>query len=205
MKKQSGFTLIEMMVTLIIAGTLYAIAGPSLKDVVSEKQSVATTNELLAALHIARSEAIKLNKRVTICESSNGTSCSSTGKWEKGWIVFADALGAASVSTGSACSNVASDCLLRVHDEIDDDKVTIRGLDQGSNTIHSLTFTSRGLPKDTAGNGQSGVFKVCNKDIGGNKFSRAVIVSFSGRVRVSEATTVTSTSSGGNTTAISCP
>ena len=205
MKKQSGFTLIELMVTLVIAGTLYAIAGPSITDVVSGKRSVATTNELLAALHIARSEAIKLNKRVTICESNNGTSCSSTGKWEDGWIVFVDSLGAASGSTGSACANTTSNCLLRVHGKINDDKVTIRGLDQDSNTVNAFTFTSRGLPKNNAGNGQSGVFSVCNKESGGGDFFRVVALSFSGRVRVSEESTITSASSAGNTTAISCP
>jgi len=205
MKKQSGFTLIELMVTLIIAGILYAVAGPSISNVVSEKQSVATTNELLAALHIARSEAVKLNQRVTICESSNGTSCSSTGEWENGWIVFIDSLGAASASTGMACANTTTNCLLRVHGAVNDSKLTIRGFNQDSTVVNAFTFTSRGLPKDNAGNGQSGVFSVCNKDIGGNDFFRVVALSFSGRVRVSEESTITSASSSGNTTAISCP
>ncbi len=205
MKKQSGFTLIELMATLIIAGTLYAIAGPSLTEVISQKRSVATTNELLAALHVARSEAIKLNKRVTICESSNGSSCSNTGKWEDGWIVFVDSLGAASASTGSACADTISNCLLRVHGEIDDDDLTIRGFDQDSNAVNAFTFTSRGLPKNNAGNGQSGVFAICSKENNGDDFFRVVALSFSGRVRVSEESTITSASSLGNTTAIICP
>ncbi len=205
MKKQSGFTLIELMITLIIAGTLYAIAGPSLVNVISQKQSVATTNELLAALHIARSEAIKLNKRVTICESSNGSSCSSTGEWENGWIVFVDSLGAASGSTGSACANTTSNCLLRVHGAIGDADLTIRGVDQDSNTVNAFTFTSRGLPKNNTGNGQSGVFAICSKESNGDSFFRVVALSFSGRVRVSEESTITSASSSGDTTAISCP
>ncbi len=200
MKKQSGFTLIELMVTLVIGGILYSVAGPSLTIVVAEKQLIASGNDLLSAIHVARNEAIKLNRRVTICESSDGKNCSATGKWENGWIVFVDAAGVASGASGP-CTDATSDCLLRVHNAISDDGITIRGVNQDSNVINSFTFTSRGLPKDTNGNGQSGVFSICHAD-SGNDFSRAVALSFSGRVRMSEEASVASSNS--NTTSITC-
>ena len=202
MKKQSGFTLIELMVVIVIGGILYSVAGPSLQNSITEKQLIASANDLLSALHVARSEAIKLNKRVTICESSNGTTCSTTGKWEDGWIVFTDTAGAASGAT-SACTNATTDCLLRVHDAINESDLTIRGLDQGGTAINSFTFTSRGLPKNISGTGQAGVFSVCVKDSGSNDFYRAVALSFSGRVRISDNTTVITSNS--NTAVIACP
>ncbi len=202
MKKQSGFTLIELMVTLVVAGILYSVAGSSLQNTVAEKQLVASANDLLSALHIARSEAIKLNRRVTICESSDGASCDTTGNWEDGWIVFVDGAGAASGATG-VCANATTDCLLRVHGAISGSGLTIRGLDQNTTTINSFTFTSRGLPKDINGNGQSGVFAVCVKDAGDNDFFRAVALSFSGRVRISDNTAVLSSNT--NSNVIACP
>ena len=202
MKKQSGFTLIELMVVLVIGGILYSVAGPSLQNSIAEKQLVASANDLLSAFHIARSEAIKLNKRVTICESDNGTTCGTSGKWEDGWIVFVDGAGAVGGATGP-CTDTTADCLLRVHDEIDGSDMTIRGLDQNTNTISSFTFTSRGLPKDINGIGQSGVFAVCIKDNGDNDFFRAVALSFSGRVRISDNTTVLSSNT--NSNVVACP
>ena len=93
MKKNSGFTLLELLITLAIVAILLTVGVPSLRSMMQGNQLVASTNELLSALHVARSEAIKSNSRVTICESSNGTSCTTTGDWKDGWIVFIDADG----------------------------------------------------------------------------------------------------------------
>jgi type IV fimbrial biogenesis protein FimT len=47
-------------------------------------------NSLVSGAHLARSEAIKRGAPVTLCVSSNGTSCGSgSGGWEQGWIVRA--------------------------------------------------------------------------------------------------------------------
>jgi len=40
----------------------------------------------MADVQLARGEAIKRNKPVTLCASSNGTSC--TGAWKDGWVVL---------------------------------------------------------------------------------------------------------------------
>ena len=60
-------------------------------------------------------------------------------------------------------------------------------VDANSAAISSFTFTSRGLPKAVNGASQSGVYSLCSLDSGGNTIdSRAVVLSLSGRVRVSE-------------------
>ncbi len=199
MKKNSGFTLTELMVTLVIVGIIAVVGVPSLRTITQGGQLVSSSNELVSAVHVARSEAIKLNRKVTICASANGTSCSNGVKWQEGWIVFIDA-NDDRVGTGVACSAAAdinTDCLLRAHGAIDDvsQTLSITGtFDSNNLPIQWFTFTSRGLPKD-AGASRSGVFSVCSFD-GSNNIvgSRAVVLSIAGRVRISD-----------NAAVISCP
>ena len=186
MNKHSGFTLIELMITLAIVGILLTLGVPSLKTFMQGNQLIASSNELISALHVARSEAIKLNSRVSICESSNGTSCSNTGSWKNGWIVFVDFDGNL-VNIGSSCIAINTDCLLRVHAAYNDPLLSMSGLDSNKNPITSFTFTARGMPKDTSGVSESGVFSICSFDASDNVIgSRAVVLSLSGRVRVSD-------------------
>ncbi|MBT8119350.1 MAG: GspH/FimT family pseudopilin [Gammaproteobacteria bacterium] len=186
MKKFSGFTLIELMITLFIVGILLAVGVPSMKTFMQSNQLVASTNELISALHVARSEAIKLNARVSICESSDGKTCDTTGSWKEGWIVFVDTNGDLA-NTGAPCAAPNTDCLLRIHDGFTDNQLTVAGVDANAAAINSFTFTSRGLPKAVNGAPQSGVFSICSLDSGGNTIgSRAVVLSLFGRVRVSD-------------------
>lgn len=194
MKNFEGFTLVELMITLFIVGVLLMVGVPSLKTFMQGNQLVASTNELVSALHIARSEAIKLNSRVTLCESSNGSTCSTSGSWKDGWIVFVDANGDLN-NTGAPCAATNTDCLLRIHDGFSDNQLTVAGIDTSSAAINAFTFSSRGLPKAVNGSSQSGTFSVCSQDSGGSTIdSRAVVLSLSGRVRVSD-----------NAAVISCP
>lgn len=186
MKRYAGFTLIELMITLVIVGILAGIGVPALKTFIQGNTLIASTNELISALNIARSEAIKLDSRVSICESSNGSTCTTTGKWQNGWIVFVDADGDLK-NIGSACTAVNTDCLLRVHAGLIDNSLSVTGIDTNSGSISAVTFTSRGLPKDVSGAGVSGTFSICSFD-SNNKVigSRAVVLSVVGRVRVSD-------------------
>lgn len=194
MKKNTGFTLTELMVTLVIVGILVVAGGPMLTSTLQGGQLVASTNELVSAIHISRSEAVKLNRKVTICVSNDGVKCLDSKKWQEGWIVFVDSNGDR-IGTGTACSSVAdiaSDCLLRAHGKIDDDLLSITGIhDSNSTDIKWLTFTSRGQPKDGSAT-RSGIFSVCSFDKGSSAVnSRAVVLSLPGRVRISDNATTT--------------
>jgi type IV fimbrial biogenesis protein FimT len=83
-----GFTLVELMVAITILGILLAWAVPSFKDASLSSKLTGFSNDLVASAQIARSEAIKRNAPVTMCRSSNGTSCAASGGWEVGWIVL---------------------------------------------------------------------------------------------------------------------
>ena len=67
--KSSGFTLVELMITLAIAGILVAVGIPSFNSTISSNRLTSYANELVTALNLARSEAVK-----------RGMSSDSTGK-----------------------------------------------------------------------------------------------------------------------------
>ena len=83
-----GFTLLELMVTIGVAGVLLTLGVPSFVDVVRNNRAATNVNELVTAFSIARSESIKRGWNVSVCRSSNGATC--TGAWSDGWIVFRD-------------------------------------------------------------------------------------------------------------------
>ena len=94
----NGFTLLELLVTIIIAGILFGIGIPAMGDFIRNSRMTATANDLVAAMHFARSEAIKRRSPVVVCASANplddaGADCTDTRilNAATGWIVFWDA------------------------------------------------------------------------------------------------------------------
>ena len=87
-ESQRGFTLVELMVALSVAAILLAIAIPSFTEITLSSKLRSMANDLVASAILARSEAIKRNALVTLCASSNGTSCAGSGDWELGWIIL---------------------------------------------------------------------------------------------------------------------
>ena len=87
---QRGLSLVESVVTLgVVAGALQ-VAIPAVGDLVQASVLAGTAQDLLTDLHLARSEALKRNRRVALCKSADGVQCTRTGGWEQGWIVFQD-------------------------------------------------------------------------------------------------------------------
>jgi len=159
--KIKGLTLIELMITLAIAGILIATAAPSMRDFVQNNRSATQINELQATLNLGRSEAIKRNNSITICRSSDGTSC--TGAWQDGWIVFIDNDFDGTVDEG--------DEVLRVHG----------GLATGNTlrfTQAKIVYANTGLART----GSNGIFIHC--DSRGSQYARGLIVGPSGRARL---------------------
>ncbi|WP_279627132.1 GspH/FimT family pseudopilin [Xanthomonas populi] len=87
-RREPGFTLLELMVTVAVVGILAAIAYPSFRGVIQSNQVATASNEMLASLSFGRSEAIRTNAGAGMCPSSSGTTCG--GSWENGWLVWRD-------------------------------------------------------------------------------------------------------------------
>ena len=84
---QCGFTLLEAMVSIAVMLILVTIAVPSFNDASLSSQLRSSASDLMASARLARSEAMKRNAPVTMCMSSDGENCATSGGWEQGWIV----------------------------------------------------------------------------------------------------------------------
>jgi type IV fimbrial biogenesis protein FimT len=85
-----GFTLIEMLITMAIAAIILSLAVPSFRYVTNSNRIAGELNGLLGDLQLARAEAIKEGRNVTVCESNDGATCTNSTNWQGGWIVFSD-------------------------------------------------------------------------------------------------------------------
>ena len=94
-RTQSAFTLIELLVALTVLGILFGFAVPTFREFSRNNRITAMHNDLTTAFTVARSEALKRSMPVSVCASTNGTSCATDDDWSAGWIVFTDANGTA--------------------------------------------------------------------------------------------------------------
>jgi type IV fimbrial biogenesis protein FimT len=96
---QAGFTLIELLVTMTIAAILLAVGVPAFNSSIASARASDGANSLLAAMELARSEAVRRGVTVSVCRVTAvpATACNNTadgsflaGDWAAGWMVFAD-------------------------------------------------------------------------------------------------------------------
>lgn len=83
--RASGFTLIEMMITISVVAILLAVGLPSFRSIIQNSRSAALATDLTSAINLARAEAVRRSEAVSVCPSTNGTACG--GTWNDGWIV----------------------------------------------------------------------------------------------------------------------
>ena len=84
---QSGFTLIELMVTMAVLAILAVVAVPAMTMLINGNRLSGMNDELTASVQLARSEAIRRNAPVTVCGSADGTTCAAVTDWNR-WIVL---------------------------------------------------------------------------------------------------------------------
>ena len=91
--RDSGFTLLELLTVVTIAGLLLAVAVPSMRAFVQNGDMTSAANDLLRAAQVARSEAIKRRRNVVVCTSADplaaDPACDDDSTLN-GWFVFVD-------------------------------------------------------------------------------------------------------------------
>lgn len=169
MKRENGFTLIELMITLAVAGLVLSMAVPALNSFTNNSKRSSAVNDFVSSMHLARNTAITTNSRVTICASSDAADCEVV-TWDSGWIVFNDINSNQSVDAGEAIVG-SSDGL---------DSVTVQSGEYGN----FMMYRPNGRAMNATVNGNSGEFTVC--DTRGAGHAKVIIVELSGRPRLSD-------------------
>ncbi len=87
-RRQLGFTLIEVLVGIAMLAVIAGFAMPAFSRLTDQRKVVSVKNSLTATLRYAQSEATKSPFPIEVCASSDFTTC--TGAvldWKKGWLV----------------------------------------------------------------------------------------------------------------------
>ena len=92
MRRQNGFTLYELLITVIIIGVILAIGVPNMAEFTQNSRMASTSNDLLSSFQLARSEAARSKTNITICASANSLDANPAcgGTFNDGWIIFID-------------------------------------------------------------------------------------------------------------------
>jgi type IV fimbrial biogenesis protein FimT len=159
-----GFTLIELLVTIGIVGILLGIAVPSFQDFFRNSRLASQSNDLLASLNLARSEAVRRGVRVTVCKSADPSAttpaCSTSGNWSQGWIVFADIEDGQNGRPGATGTIDTNDLVIRVFSSLS--VSTLNGDSKVSNWISYLPNGAIRGNGSVSGETSSGTFTLCN-------------------------------------------
>ena len=169
----SGFSLLELMVALAVGSIIIVVGIPSFKGMLQNQRMTSATNELVMSLNLAKSEAIKRVKYVSVCKSSNGISCTAGGtSWDDGWIIFAN----------STVANLGSidggDEVIRVYPALGG-QLTVNSI---GTIADFVSFRPTGTIGTSTAN-MTGTLTACDER--GADYARGILLEPSGRWRVS--------------------
>lgn len=160
--KQFGVSLVELLVSMLVLAILITLSAPDMRTLIVNNRVDNVASELFSSLMLARSEAIKRQRTVSLCSTVDQSNCDETRSgWHHGWLIFTDA-------AGDGLLNASDQLIRRV--PVQSDIVSIFW-----NNGDGLQFNSRGQ------SARAGTFQICADEEGSD--AKAIIVSMAGRVR----------------------
>jgi len=153
-----GFTLIELMITIVILSVLVSIAIPGFQETIRRNKISATANDFIGSLLFARSEAIKREQDVAIVASNN---------WSSGWETFID-------SNKNGVKNPGEEVLKSYTFNLPNVSITGNG---GVN--NAIVYSPSGRTKNSFTSPTNDFIKISNIDL-----TRCIRFSLTGRPRV---------------------
>ncbi|TVZ38370.1 type IV fimbrial biogenesis protein FimT [Alteromonadaceae bacterium 2753L.S.0a.02] len=87
---QSGLTIPELMIGLLLFAIVSSLAVPSFQNVMRKNEMKAQLGLVTSSLAYARSEAVSRQKQISVCASTAGAVCDAGATWSSGWLVFVD-------------------------------------------------------------------------------------------------------------------
>jgi type IV fimbrial biogenesis protein FimT len=94
MKKQHGFTLVELLITMAIVAIVLSAGVPNFRAFIVDNRLVSQANQFSADINLARSAAIKYQRNAQVCVSTSfdqpAPLCTGGTDWSNGWIVWID-------------------------------------------------------------------------------------------------------------------
>jgi type IV fimbrial biogenesis protein FimT len=150
MDKEPGFTLVELLVTIVVVSILLAIGAPAFKDFIKNNRVTSQSNGHVSIIQLARSEALKRGTNMVVCPSNDQVTPKCTGKdtWADGWILFSDLNlnNAPDVGTGQCLET--EDCIMATREGLPEGTTLTTDADfvcflptglSGTNTLSSPT------------------------------------------------------------------
>lgn len=89
-KRHLAFTLLELVITMVIAVILLLVAIPSFQQWQARQRMNAALHDLEQDLLAARSQAIVVGSEVVACPGGADLGCADGSDWSRGWLVFQD-------------------------------------------------------------------------------------------------------------------
>lgn len=154
-RSAAGFTLVELMVSIAVLSIVLLVAVPSFTTLVQGNKLTSQVNQIVAALNLAKAEAVKLNQAVLFCHSSDAATCSEppAAGWQ-GWLV---GLAQPRPATGIVANNVLA------VGELQSNQIRILASESIADSAGEIRFVPQGLVRDQANVPLNSVLRVCLK------------------------------------------
>ena len=152
MKFERGFTLVEMIVTVVIIGILAAISAPPMREWIDNARIRNSADSMLSGLQLARLEAVKRNVPVTFWLVSSPDNACAVSSQGKAWVV-------ATTQPANDCAS-GTGILARSAGTASLADLDVAGLGSGASASNCVTFTGFGRVSSTCASGSTPISRI---------------------------------------------